>query len=771
MVLLSAFAACSSNPVASGSLLVEVKLEAGLTSRCVKVTVTDGVLTRESEPMVLRGKSSPLRIAVLPQGMYAAVTAQAVGYADEACTQVTVPIERSESVEGEFTTPTSTVTLVLGPTKSDAGVDAGLDAGSDAGVDAGVDGGFDGGFDAGIDADFDGYPAGDDCDDTRADVNPGRQELCSDGVDNNCDTFADCAQRPFCDGMACLGNGMCSNGVCHQPQETMCNDGFDNDNDGAKDCEDGDCVGLLCDDGSGCTSGETCGANDGGCTPMLTVTCNTPGVCEAPAGVCEPDGGMCRYTKLNAGGCNDGFACTVADSCAAGVCSGSPVSCPAANQCQINVGCLESLDGGCLLLPVDAGIGCSDGLNCTLNDRCDGDGGCIGDQRDCSMPPSPCHAWDSTCSVQGDCNWSPTTGASCDAGTGVPGTCIGNFVCAPAALFPYTPSNFTEAQLPSTGANLVVTGNATINTDTFPPTVTSGTLTLPPSAQLDGGQPVVLFRIDTLTVNAGVTLTLTGSRPVIFAVTGAASIEADGGIITRAGFGSADCGNGGAGTEGNNCERGSGGGGFGTQGGLGGTCNGAQATAGVVNGSDALVPLRGGCRGGDVNSSARGGLGGGALQLSVAGALTINGRIGAPGRGGVGAPGGDNGGGGGGSGGALLLEADTLSLLSLARVTANGGGGGEGSSTGGGNAGDDGSSVGEAPAPGGNGATNGGDGAAGATRTAGAGNGNAGNNSNNDGSGGGGGGVGRIRFNARTSCTVAGIVSPVRTNGGAASCP
>ncbi len=761
--LLGAFASCSSNPIATGALRVEVELKPGLASRCVKVIVTDGTLTRESEPIVLAGKTSPLRIAVLPQQMRSLVTAQAVGYADDDCTQLTVPLERSDAVDGEFTSPTSTVRLALGPAEPDAGVDAGLDAGLDAGVDAGTD--------AGLDADGDGYPVGADCDDTRSDVNPAAQELCGDGIDNDCDTRADCAQRPLCDGMLCVGNGTCGMGVCQQALETMCNDGFDNDNNGLQDCEDPSCLGLSCDDGTRCTSSETCAPNDAGCTPAFTEMCNSPAFCEAPVGVCEPTGGTCSYVKLNYGSCDDGLKCTTGDSCSVGACLGQPVTCAPPNQCQISAGCLESLDGGCLLLSMDAGVGCNDGLNCTLNDRCDGDGGCTGDLRDCSMPPTPCHAWNSTCSVQGDCNWAPTTGASCDAGMGAPGTCVGGFVCevVPPSLFPFIPSNFTQAQLPDAGASLTVTSNATIDTSTFPPTVSAGSLTLPPSAEVGGA---VLFRVDALTVNVGVTLTLEGARPVIFAVVGDAGIAGD--IDARNGTGvSASCGVGGPGTDmgSGGGYKGGGGGGFGADGGVGGGAASGRGAGGVTNGNEALTPLRAGCAGGSSAGGGSAGEAGGAVQLSVAGSLDVTGRIGAAGRGGRGAATSGRGGGGGGSGGGVLLEANVLSLSASARITANGGGGGEGSGGSAGENGEAGRLDGSAVALGGDSfSMNGGNGGTGGAGTTAAANGLGGSNGG-DGSGGGGGAVGRIRFNVAT-CTRAATaaVSPPATFGSAASC-
>ena len=91
----------------------------------------------------------------------------------------------------------------------DAGTTVDGSAGSDSGIDAGIR--ADSGVDAGppiedpCDRDRDRYVAalcgGNDCDDTRADVHPLAVELCTNGVDDDCNGRTDAADA------ACVGRG------------------------------------------------------------------------------------------------------------------------------------------------------------------------------------------------------------------------------------------------------------------------------------------------------------------------------------------------------------------------------------------------------------------------------------------------------------------------------------------------------------------------------------------------------------------------------------
>lgn len=260
-----------------------------------------------------------------------------------------------------------------------------------------------------------------------------------------------------------------------------------------------------------------------------------------------------------------------------------------------------------------------------------------------------------------------------DGGTGTPdGPCA----------WSYTPTNFDPCTLPPPGG-LTVTEDSRLDT-------TGTTLPKYTVTQSDG-TTITVLHLSSLTVEPGVTMTMTGAG-VVFAVEGEARV--DGTIVAEGGTdlpAHCDTARGSTGTDSQDAQNGGGGGGGGAagadDGGTGGKGSGVTPGAAGARGrkmTSTLSPLRGGCPGGTggraagTGVAAVGGRGGGALQLSSNTKVTVNGLLDAAGRGGAGGTAAHIGGGGGGSGGGLLLEAPAIRLGLGARLCADGGSGGEG---------------------------------------------------------------------------------------------
>jgi hypothetical protein len=545
---------------------------------------------------------------------------------------------------------------------------------------------------------------------------------------------------------------------------------------------------VQCEANGTCvTAGYVC-QSDGLCHPpgtngdaAVSADAGGFGVCNAsncPNGCCL--GSACISTPTAAACGSGGKVCascsSTADRCTAGECAcGTKAPCSVSGQtCQ----------GGSCACPVGQTL-CSTGAACIPSGSC-----CVAN--DCPAP-GPCQTAPVECR-NGSCAYSNVLDATLcgDGGTECwSGQCV---------EFLYLPSNFNPG--------LVGTPSGAINLTCGTSTFDSGSgifgnwcgqpQPVPQVVTLTNGQQVIVLAMAGLTVASGSTLHLTGPLPVILAVFDAATISgtvrgssssADGGWLGP-GSGSLACqgslGSPGAGvSDGGPIDNGAGGGGggFGSSGGGGGN-GGAASSNGGSAGTYApnpplpnLVPLQGGCPGGNGGTSDLGpggtaGAGGGAVQISVARDLTVavGGIITVSGAGAAGGVA-HAGGGGGGSGGAILLEANRLGISGT--LTANGGGGGggggSGADAGAGSPGDDGSETASTNANGGAGggpscAGNGGQGASGANGSQGGGSGC----NNTGGGGGGGGGVGYIRLNYSSSCSTGGsTISPgASSNGG-----
>jgi len=186
-------------------------------------------------------------------------------------------------------------------------------------------------------------------------------------------------------------NGICGNGILEVGEQ--CDDGNQLD---------GDCCSSACrrdPPGTACTIGNVC----------------ADAACDAA--------GVCQFTRFNTNPCDDGSACTVADTCSLGSCVGTPRSCDDANVCTT-----DSCDPatGCVNTPRSGP--CDDHDACTTGDACAG-GRCVGTRRNCN-DGNVCT--DDSCNPATGCVHTPNT-ASCDDGNACTtvdvckgGTCVGS---------------------------------------------------------------------------------------------------------------------------------------------------------------------------------------------------------------------------------------------------------------------------------------------------------------------------------------------------------
>ena len=234
---------------------------------------------------------------------------------------------------------------------------------------------------------------------------PGTAKVCSDGngcTDDKCDPVSGACvaanNAAACnDGNACTTPDTCSAGACKPGVAKICNDGdactidscdklkgtcvatpivgcggnckvvadCDDKNPCTTDaCTAGKCANsanlLACSDGDGCTLNDVCGG--GACKPGSAKVCNDGNGCTDDK--CDSATGACVVTN-NAAPCNDNDACTLNDTCKAGVCAvGTAVVCDDKNPCTVGDACKL---GACV--PGAATV-CDDKNGCT-NDSCD----------------------------------------------------------------------------------------------------------------------------------------------------------------------------------------------------------------------------------------------------------------------------------------------------------------------------------------------------------------------------------------------------------------
>ncbi len=240
------------------------------------------------------------------------------------------------------------------------------------------------------------------------DSNPCTDDSCQAGICQFTPNQAACE-----DGNACTLGDHCANGKCVKAGLVSCDD----DNVCTTDSCDPDegCLHLLntapCNDNNLCTTADFCQLGE--CTGAGALTCNDNNPCTDDA--CAPTVG-CTFTP-NTADCDDFNACTASDACSGGTCVGSqPLDCADDNVCTDD---LCDAQSGCL--HVNNSGPCSDKDACTLGDTCQA-GICLpGAAIEC-IDNNPCT--DDVCTAQTGCLFLPNTDP-CDDGN----ACTANDVC------------------------------------------------------------------------------------------------------------------------------------------------------------------------------------------------------------------------------------------------------------------------------------------------------------------------------------------------------
>jgi hypothetical protein len=230
---------------------------------------------------------------------------------------------------------------------------------------------------------------------------------------------------PCNDGNACTQTDTCQAGVCTGSNSITCTALDSCHVAGTCNPSTGVCSNPVapnntpCSDGNACTTGDTCQA--GTCTGT-PVTCTASDQCHV-AGTCDPSTGMCSNPNApNNTPCNDGNACTQTDTCQAGVCTGTnPITCTASDQCHV-AGTCDPSTGMCSNPAAPNNTPCTDGDACTTGDSCQA-GSCVPGTPVTCAPLDSCHVAGTCDSSTGVCS-NPTAmdGTACTSG-GSPGTC------------------------------------------------------------------------------------------------------------------------------------------------------------------------------------------------------------------------------------------------------------------------------------------------------------------------------------------------------------
>ena len=192
---------------------------------------------------------------------------------------------------------------------------------------------------------------------------------------DTCDPKSGCLHAPLsnqpcnADDNSCTQSDTCKEGLCSAGALKSCDSG-DSCVSGKCSVITGTCkytqqVGLPCNDGNPCTTGETC--KDESCKGAATK-CDDGNPCTTDT--CDASKGGCLH-KDNTDVCDDTNKCTSGDGCADGKCAGLPIN--VTSSCDDNNACTKDScnpSQGCIHANLSS-VTCDDGNSCTDNDVCD----------------------------------------------------------------------------------------------------------------------------------------------------------------------------------------------------------------------------------------------------------------------------------------------------------------------------------------------------------------------------------------------------------------
>jgi hypothetical protein len=231
--------------------------------------------------------------------------------------------------------------------------------------------------------------------------------------------------------------------------EIACTNGMDDDCDGHADCADTDCAAATCDDGHVCTTTDQCAGgvcagtalscDDGvACTvdtcaePMGCTHVPSNALCTVmPGGTCDA-AHDCQYPTCTTASCVASDPCDVA-TCVGSTCTHAPVSCAAGSSCCGGTCHATACDDGnactndsfstttCACVHTNNANTCNDGSACTTGDHCAA-GRCTGTARNCD--DSNACTTDGCSAASGCTHTGRANGTSCSGGACCGGSCV-----------------------------------------------------------------------------------------------------------------------------------------------------------------------------------------------------------------------------------------------------------------------------------------------------------------------------------------------------------